>query len=259
MKAFISCFIAVILLASNTGVSTEKEVRTERKATVVMVEQQTSQLALEDRTDIGTIEYDNKGRISKADSLVYSEWEKYVEPQIIYTVLTQGTDYYEYGKNDLLERVSRKSDAGDVLFTVDYEYNDDNSIKTETYKKGDKTVVSSYQYNDDGSIQYIYRDDGERTVEYKYYYHGDGTFKGIRQKYSINSYTLLDWLSTVNLDSDGNVISIIVQSGNMLDESTAFYFTYNENGEIDNVSFVQGYFQVSYKISYNYSNIEVLK
>ena len=93
----------------------------------------------------------------------------------------------------------------------------------------------------------------------QYLYHGDGSFKGIRYKERIDANTVLDWVSTVVLnDSDEDkIFAITVQSGNMVDETTSFHFKYRENGEIDEVTFLQGYFQVSYKMTYKYEKIGV--
>lgn len=259
MSNITALFLTVMMLANSITTSASTSDNNEHKITKVAIEQQTSEMAYEDRTDVGTIEYDENGKITKADSIVYSQWEKYIDPKMVYTVITPGTDFYFYNKDGNVEKVERRNENDEILFTVNYEYDSNMNLVTETYIKNDKEVVSTYTYNDEGAIDTISRDDGNRVVLYTYLYHGDGTIKGLSQKYKIDDTSRADWIATIVENDDGNIFAISVTSEFMLDESTSFSFKYQPNGDLKEVTFNQGYFKVSYKISYLYEDVKVSK
>lgn len=206
--------------------------------------------------DTYSIEYDDEGRILRADSQIYSYWEKCIYPQFIYGTVIPGIDEYEYNDEGSVLKVTRKSEDGSVRFSVDYEYDDEGKLILETMKNGDAVLTDSYEYDEDGSLVSVERDLGNRKVTVLASYSDSGTFTGLRYKEKIDQ---LDYnrSAKASRNKDGDIIQIELGSGYSTDESAVYKFLYNAGGELSEVTFKQGYYNTAYTLTYNYGEITV--
>ena len=265
MQKFFAGLMAAAMLLTSAG-ETGQDVRdeaggaekTKHVLTAVFVQQQTAQTAVENRTDVYTFEYDEYGRLLEADSQAYSYYERYTDPQFIYYVMIPGRDHYEYNDDGTVSKVTRMSydEEPVVRFTVEYEY-EDGKLAHEFYTNGDKLVIADYIYDEDGVLSEVNREEGNGNENYvKLKYHGDGKVSSLRSKKVVNRSTF-DITSSVIYNADNRISEIHAVSGNMMSENSHFTFRYEENGDLRDVGFVQGYFEIYYLMTFEYRDIPV--
>lgn len=258
MNMRLVALLSALLLAGNTSAASAGK---ETKHVISSVEIKTSSESrtIDGSDDVYEYEYDEKGRLSKVDSAVYSEWEKHRFADLVYATIIPGIDYYEYNEDDTINRITRKDEKNAVRFTIDYEYDDKGVLQKQIYKNGSKTVTDTYNYDENGVLTQVDRDEGNRTMAIRFGYHDNGWQKNLRYRETIEMMPC-NRDNEFHYNDDGNVISIVFTNGNFLPsehESAGFYFEYNESGDLYKVRFNQGYFQTDYEITYTYKDIEV--
>ena len=263
MNRFLSALLSVAVLLTQipAAYADNKETTIKHVISCVNVIQDTSAEAVDNSDDYYYFEYDEYGRLLKADSKAYSYYERYYNPQFIYYVSIPGVDLYEYDENGNVSKVTRMnydSEEAVVRFTVDYEYDGDR-LDNETYTNGDKVVVARYIYDEDGNLERVERDEGTGNENYvKIGYHdSNGLVSSLRSKKFINN-VYMDFSSTIGYNSDESISYINVASNYMMMEDAHIVFRYEDNGDIRDVKFSQGYFEIYYIITYEYEDIEVL-
>ena len=258
MNMRLVALLSALLLAGNTSAASAGK---ETKHVVSSVEIKTSSEseAVVESDDFYELKYDEQGRLIEADAAVYSQWEKYRFPDLVYATIIQGVDYYEYNDDDSIRRITRKNDEGKVRFTIDYDYDDSGILQHQIYTNGKKVVTDTYHYDESGVLTQVDRELGDRTVAIKFDYHENGWQKNLRYRETIASIPS-NRDCVFHYDEKGNIIGITYTNVNALPsehESAGFYFEYNESGDLYKVRFNQGYFQTDYEITYTYKDTEV--
>ena len=206
---------------------------------------------IEDSEEEYFIEYDGQGRILKADSIIYGDWERYTRPELIYSVITPGIDEYSYDEAGNISSVTRYNEEGELRFRVLYRYDEQGRLSREIYTSGDERVIANYTYNEEtGLAESVVRHKSTHDVTIKFSYSGSGKLKGLRLKEEIGAMSG-SWYSEIGYDGDG-MKNILVSAPNLLDEGTYFEFTYDESGRMETVKFTQGYFGSDYTLTYKY-------
>lgn len=206
-------------------------------------------------------EYDNLGRLVKADSAGY-QWMSLFSPSILYSNITEGTDFYEYeGDGSQPVKITRTDNNGKERFTVTYDYDSDGRVLKETFinKNGHK-IISDYRYENEDGYDYIYvdRDDDGDEENFRFrYFEDNGWLKTWKYTEHVGVLSVRRDAEIVR-DAHGRVSSVIRNTPNLtLESSWTFKFQYDdETGDLSGITYTHPFEGTGYILEFSWEDIE---
>ena len=203
------------------------------------------------------LEYDEAGRLVKADSEAYA-WMSLFAPDIIYSNLIEGVDEYEYeGDSDLPARVTRTDYNGVLRFTVDYLYDDEGRTLEEHYKNWNGNEIDSvytYENKDGYDYMYVERTDGESVSNYRFrYYESNGQLKEWKFTEKVGKLNIRRDAEVI-YDAHGRIQHIIRSTPNLtLESSWTFKFQYDgDTGNLSRITYTHPFEGTGYILEFEY-------
>lgn len=263
MKSLISLFLALAFFLPVGSFSEAEKGDGNRVITHVRLTQSPDAYHTDDEIIIRdfSLEYDNQGRLSKADSLAY-QWMSLFSPSILYSNITEGTDFYEYEGDDVQPvKVTRVDNNGKDRFNVTYDYDAEGRVLKETFinKNGHK-IISEYRYENEDGYDYVYvdRDDGGEEENYRFrYYEDSGWLKEWKYTEKVGILPVRRD-ATVIRDVDGVITSVITSAPNLsLESSWTYLLDYDETtGELANIRYTHPFEGSGYILEFTWEDIE---